>query len=456
MILNAGSTITLDDPTSELEISGDLYLVGDLINTNGTVVFNGFDDQVITDSLPGVKTISFNNLTIDKPSGALNTEEILSIDGLASFSSGLLNPISDVDIVFQPSSTTSSASNTSFVNGRVRKIANVGENFTFPIGDSNAGGDFYQPARIFGQTGQTTIDAQYFNQEHPFAGAYYDGDSNSPTDNQEIGNCDYWRIDSITGEDVRLALKYQNVASNYCNVVNNPELMRIASLNAINNWDITASSPDAAEGEVVMDVLIGAEATGGSYGDFAFQSSGLNLNVLPIELLSFNAKPNDSKVETTWITASEINNDFFTVERSADATLFNSIATVQGAGSSHHMRSYEFTDERPLPGISYYRLRQTDFDGSSTYSDVKAVFFESAAGFSLELAYRNENELNLVYKSISPYVLIEIYDVLGKRVYTELAQNYGGRSVLPVNLNRGAYVVRISNGESSDSGKIVW
>ena len=449
-----GSFGTGFEVQSDLDISGTLDLSGGTGASIGVLKLSGEEDMI---GVSGA-TVRANHIVIDKDPGFnLLTNLSFEVEESAEFINGILEFDGDANLfTFLAGATTSSASNTSFVNGRVRKIADVGENFTFPIGDSNAGGDYYQPARIFGQTGQTTIDAQYFNQEHPFAGAYYDGDSNSPTDNQEIGNCDYWRIDSITGEDVRLALKYQNVASNYCNVVNNPELMRIASLNAINNWDITASSPDAAEGEVVMDVLIGAEATGGSYGDFAFQSSGLNLNVLPIELLSFNAKPNDSKVETTWITASEINNDFFTVERSADATLFNSIATVQGAGSSHHMRSYEFTDERPLPGISYYRLRQTDFDGSSTYSDVKAVFFESAAGFSLELAYRNENELNLIYKSISPYILVEIYDVLGKRVYTELAQNYGGRSVLPVNLNRGAYVVRISNGESSDSGKFFW
>jgi len=259
----------------------------------------------------------------------------------------------------------------------------------------------------------------------------------------------------IAGADVQLALTYDNVDPEYCNIVGQPETVFIASLNALNEWDITTSANTAGV-EIEMSVQIGSGPGGGSYGDFAFQSSGFNLNVLPIELLSFDASPKNYKVETSWITASETNNDFFTVERSADASLFTPVGTIAGAGSSHHTRSYDFTDERPLPGISYYRLKQTDFDGASTYSDVKAVFFESADGFSLELAYRNENELSLVYKSISPYVLVEIFDVLGKRVYSELAQNYGGRSVLPVNLNRGAYVVRISNGKSSDSEKFFW
>jgi hypothetical protein len=103
--------------------------------------------------------------------------------------------------------------------------------------------------------------------------------------------------------------------------------------------------------------------------------------VLPIELTYFNAYKTDNIVKLQWATASELNNDYFTIERSEDGVNFYSIEQVDGAGNSLSELVYTITDSYPLNGINYYRLKQTDFDGAFTYSDIKSV---SIKGYTIQ------------------------------------------------------------------------
>ena len=101
---------------------------------------------------------------------------------------------------------------------------------------------------------------------------------------------------------------------------------------------------------------------------------------LPIELLTFDALLNkDDQVELSWATATEINNDFFTIEKSNDGVNFEIQGYVDGAGNSNNLLFYESLDKLPFEGVSYYRLKQTDFDGQFSYSDIKIIRREKAA-----------------------------------------------------------------------------
>lgn len=113
-----------------------------------------------------------------------------------------------------------------------------------------------------------------------------------------------------------------------------------------------------------------ANATGGS-------------NALPIELVSFVAESREKDVELRWTTATEINNDFFTVERSRDGLHFEAVAQTAGAGNTTTLQHYKAYDLAPLNGTSFYRLRQTDFDGRSTTSDVVTVYRKGNTDFSV-------------------------------------------------------------------------
>jgi hypothetical protein len=105
----------------------------------------------------------------------------------------------------------------------------------------------------------------------------------------------------------------------------------------------------------------------------AFTNPAFGGGVFPVELIDFHAEADGPKVQLFWITASELNNDYFAVERSLDATTFEEIGQEMGAGTTQDIREYQFTDANPVARTLYYRLRQVDFDGTFTYSDVLQV-----------------------------------------------------------------------------------
>ena len=122
---------------------------------------------------------------------------------------------------------------------------------------------------------------------------------------------------------------------------------------------------------------------------------------LPITLVFFEAEKAGDKVQLTWQTASEINNDYFTIERSSDARNFSPLFTHPGAGNSNEIRNYLRFDENPMPGNNYYRLRQTDFDGKTEVFEIKVVNFNFALSKKVEI-YPNpvvDDLLNLKFSN---------------------------------------------------------
>src|SRR6185295_14442449 len=97
-------------------------------------------------------------------------------------------------------------------------------------------------------------------------------------------------------------------------------------------------------------------------------------NPLPVELLFFNAQLHESIVDISWATASELNSDSFMLERASDGLNFVTIAQAGAAGYSNQLQNYSSIDNSPLPGLSYYRLKQIDYDGTETYSKAVSVY----------------------------------------------------------------------------------
>ncbi len=104
--------------------------------------------------------------------------------------------------------------------------------------------------------------------------------------------------------------------------------------------------------------------------------SNLNTFTLPVELAYFKAQHTDRKtVDLHWTTLSETNNSHFEVERSATGKDFIQVGKVAGSGTVVERRDYHFEDKQPQQGINYYRLRQVDWDGTFSYSEIQAVHF---------------------------------------------------------------------------------
>ena len=111
---------------------------------------------------------------------------------------------------------------------------------------------------------------------------------------------------------------------------------------------------------------------------FFFTLGSLDSTVapLPVTFISFEAHPHHHKIDLIWETSFEENNSHFIIERSTDTTIWTSIGTVQGQENSSHLMQYSFSDNHPEYGVSYYRIRQVDFDNNTTSTDIEWVDFE--------------------------------------------------------------------------------
>jgi len=180
---------------------------------------------------------------------------------------------------------------------------------------------------------------------------------------------------------------------------------------------------------------------------------------LPIELLSFTATPTEVEVELEWVTASEINNDFFTVEKSLDLNLWKEVLVKDGAGNSNFTKTYNDVDKNPFSGLSYYRLKQTDFNGTFAYSEPVAVYFSRKSILSLNGLFTEQDLLHLNYLSNSTSeALITVTDIEGRIVLktTEAASDGLNQFNYPsAHLAPGMYLVNILQNNQTKVVKVV-
>lgn len=193
----------------------------------------------------------------------------------------------------------------------------------------------------------------------------------------------------------------------------------------------------------------------------SYDTNGCSLpsTVLPIKLLYFRVNYNGSTVDLNWSTTTEINNDYFTIERSADAINFESILAKDGAGNSSQTLFYEAEDSSPLNGVSYYRLKQTDFNGDFSYSTIVSINIKNNNAFQLVNIFNSENNyLNVVVNCGSDgAVNFELYDMTGKKVHSSLENIVGNNQTISIStsgLSSGIYLLKAFNGEKVITKKL--
>lgn len=172
-------------------------------------------------------------------------------------------------------------------------------------------------------------------------------------------------------------------------------------------------------------------------------------NPLPVELLSFEARPAGSVVQLNWVTASELNNDYFSVERSRNGVEFTEIVQVDGAGTTSQVHSYTTVDASPYTGVSYYRLRQTDFDGQASYSQIRKVSMNKELPVTIYPNPVISNTLNIATATESEEVnTVTIYDVTGKIVAHHNRTSSTETPLQVINLgqkiHQGTYLVEVT------------
>ncbi|MFT5860051.1 MAG: hypothetical protein ACI865_002159, partial [Flavobacteriaceae bacterium] len=167
--------------------------------------------------------------------------------------------------------------------------------------------------------------------------------------------------------------------------------------------------------------------------------------LLTIELISFDVELIDKKVRLDWQTASEINNDYFTIERSQNVLDWHEIDKINGAGNSSSWLNYSSLDNEPFIGVSYYRLKQTDFDGEFSYSFIRSINIDRFENARIEI-FPNPfyNQITILGSSAELKVII-IYNALGQNVTQLTEQIVKNETLLVVDLSRlnsGIYYVK--------------
>ncbi|MBI3518801.1 MAG: T9SS type A sorting domain-containing protein [Bacteroidetes bacterium] len=210
----------------------------------------------------------------------------------------------------------------------------------------------------------------------------------------------------------------------------------------------TVTSSDQAYGALTLRFVTDGSTPSCLTGYTAVATCTNNI-LLPISLTAFNATPERDKVVLTWSTASEQNNDFYTVERSLDNGIsFEPIAKIKGAGNSRSTLYYRAVDDSPPSGIIYYRLKQTDFNGTFKYSDNVAVELKSKE-ISIGQFYPNPTNSSINVDVNAPdrgTLQILISDYTGRIVSEETKNIDEGKSVMSMDMEKypqGIYIAKI-------------
>ncbi|HOY33324.1 MAG TPA: hypothetical protein PKW80_15695 [Bacteroidales bacterium] len=233
-----------------------------------------------------------------------------------------------------------------------------------------------------------------------------------------------------------------------------------AGLTYAQQWNDAAQQWMQPVGPGVAGVTVNTGSVpSGSISSFAYSKAWvLNRtdNPLPIVLLDFFAECDETHIDLTWSTASEINNDYFTIQRSLDAQNFIDIGYLPGAGNSNGVLYYHYTDNNTFNNTVYYRLKQTDYDGSFSYSGIVAVlacntytpeynvFFSQHAG---KIVVQHEGE------DASPFT-VSMQNVIGQQIIAESGKNLN-RAELDVSyLAFGIYLVVVRTDKENFTQKV--
>ncbi|MFN5418493.1 MAG: T9SS type A sorting domain-containing protein [Flavobacteriia bacterium] len=186
-----------------------------------------------------------------------------------------------------------------------------------------------------------------------------------------------------------------------------------------------------------------------------FSINNCAIIILPVEVTNYNAElSKKNTVDLTWQTASERNNDYFTIEKSIDGENWELLGKQTGFGTSNSIHNYYMEDTKPQIGNNYYKLKQTDFDGSQKEIDIKAVRY-SPSGLYYLSPNPAKNSVTIVGENLSDYS-IKLYNSLGAQIL--INSELRDQSKIELNssqLNAGVYFIILDNGDSVENLKLI-
>lgn len=453
VVMKAGSDITSDPVDGTTYVASSTYGFGTDIGTSEFVVYNGSGTSVVVTGLSASTTYYFNVFeyngtlacidyrTSDEVSSSIST---VSCDTCAYMTSALIN---SCDLL----PCREGDNEMLFFNSGNYYVNTDASNITVNYGSSSPAPTTYADSFI---SNSTAIDSM--NADTGCSGVYID----ASTLNYIPPNSSFLILNETICAD---AFDW----SSMCAGSNNIYVLFSSDLTWNDQGQFSNSPP--ASGRFFRTIFEGCTTdyrydslnfplnngaiafwsnSGGLASSYDTNGCSLPATVLPIKLLYFTAKFNGKIVDLNWSTTNEINNDYFTIERSSDAFNFEPIGFTKGAGNSYQTLFYSTVDKFPLSGVSYYRLKQTDFDGSFSFSNIESVVFKSSKLEMLNAFHSNEI-LNVVLNGgVNESINIELYDIIGKKVKETSKQIESNNQIIQiptVGLSSGIYLLKVYN-----------
>lgn len=443
-----------DSNSLDIFIGKNFYILDGTNTHNSPVIagkyeFNGATNQTFTNA--GLTNVIFFDVSMNQTAnvalvlgtGSLND---LYVGGTLNLAKGKIVTGNKQVYVVNPANLAVTIGNsTSYVEGNLRRVLNNNATgiYNFPVGNNAKG---YQRAQInFTTATQIPELLSYFTS--------WPSVPNGPVSSECVYanyslnpalNNGYWTFNSLSN----------NTTGDYDITLFNTNYTNVASPGG---WSVMKRDPASTgswtlQGNCVMSSTVNASQRSGMNGFNSDLATAQSNFPLPIELINFEAKVVKEAVQTWWVTATEINNDYFTLEKGTDGISFTAIGIIKGAGNSTQENNYSFTDDSPGKGIIYYRLKQNDFDGKFSYSQVIAVKInQNINGLSI-FPNPAQETLNYQFESIGGDMNIKVLDITGKVRMEEIKYFKQGNTSASLSLkdmSDGVYYLVLTNQESS-------
>ena len=495
--LYANATLTFSNVNSELDVCGDFVDNGD-IQTNsgqqGILKFTGTLAQTFSrtgSSIGGVTGNPFYSVimantgvplpTVTLKNGANYKDLPISSTGSFSFQVGVPSVlITEGDRKLVINNTASAAISgqgpSNYVFGRIKRNLAVNTSYDFPVGNMPVVGSAYpyelMNLNFSALAGLTDVTVSFENPLLSNAnGSGLPVNELSPTTGQYTalldngGNNTGLGAGGVGGLWTVIPSSYAAPATysmtlkgkNYDNQGSFDHSILKRNTFCPATWSVGgAHLTSSVSGNVVTASRTGMVG----FSQFVIAKT---MTALPVELVLFDAACDKHHTELSWVTASETNNNYFTLERSCDENFYQyqTITTIPGSGSSSTMHTYSYVDNDDTPGDCYYRLSQTDFDNKTTqFAPIRINCSENAAfNFVGVLPNPAHDEVNVLFTSVTEDpVTIYVTDVAGKQLLSKEIQAQLGLNTVRISLQEfssGIYFMGLNNGRKSFVKKIV-
>lgn len=404
--------------------------------TTGTLEFNGSGLQTYNQ---GAAQLDLNFVVLQNTAGlgagvTLATNMFLkSVTGALTLSSGTITTNALRVEIDNTTTTCLSVGNTiSFVDGNLRRYLLASGSYDWPVGNVAKG---YQRALTnFSSNLNTYVDARF--DVWPGALPIQGGTDCGTTFSIDAMNNGYW---TLTGT---------GATATY-----NMSLYPLNVTNAAAGWTIMKQANYALTGWLLNGVCatsIVSQINRNSMTNFSVFGIAQSPTPLPIELINFSGEIVGEDNLLTWITASEHNNDYFTLERSRDGFDFDEMMQIPGAENSTANIEYSRFDYDPYPGVVYYRLKQTDYNGIYSYSQTIALNRGLETAIISDL-FPNPATQSVNFDVQSPktgILMLEMYDNSGRIIMRQEYTAHKGSNSFNVDINdlvKGIYSIIIKS-----------